>query len=280
MRYFKTALPVIIAIISGLVFNGCYTQFSRPGVDTEEGYYYVDEPEQPVYEDYEVEEYYDDYPDTEYVNYHYYDIDNYYYPSWGGYDYRYQYVDPFYSPYDWYFYTGFYPAYWWYPSFHRYYPGWYISFWYSDYYWHSGNYWYNRHYYQGGWVSQPMNKRPFSKRTPGLVTREPRRVSRQEVVSRDGVLPKRVRRPDATPERIVKPADAIRSPDRRSKPVIDGKRDPRVIKGREGSEAVQRKIPVRKKAPAVRPPVQRPKTQPETGLKPTKKPVKRTPATK
>jgi len=34
MGYFKKALPVIILIVTGLVFNGCYTQFSRPGVDT------------------------------------------------------------------------------------------------------------------------------------------------------------------------------------------------------------------------------------------------------
>ncbi len=94
-------LFVIIAMIMTLGLAGCYTQFSRPGVDTD---YYPDEDEEYVAEYYEYEEDYDEYEEVDNVVFHYSDVyvpparSIYYGPDvWGYWSPYYRYHRPYYD---------------------------------------------------------------------------------------------------------------------------------------------------------------------------------------
>ena len=119
MRYLKKSnlVVLIFALIVSFLITGCYTQFSRPRIETEEDYYTTDENEQPI-EDYdEYEPYYEDQEDSVIVNNNYYDVYNYGVPYYNDYYYG-AFGYPYnYDPYDLY-YTGYYPNSWWNPYYH------------------------------------------------------------------------------------------------------------------------------------------------------------------
>lgn len=164
----RPALFSALVLTLGLMFSGCYTQFSRPDVDTDQYYDYEDE-------DY-AEEYYEDEDvvETEYVNY--YDVyvggpPIYYGPHvwmyWSPY-YRYtrhhMYYDPWWNGYRDVWHVGIYDPFW--------------DPWYDSYYNRHFHYYHPRnHYYWGydrgrGYESvRPQKKRDFDRR--GAVAKRP-----------------------------------------------------------------------------------------------------------
>ena len=162
MRFkkFSTSFIIILMISVGLLFSGCYTQFSRPDVDTE---YYPQDDEQYESEYYSEEDYDDD------VDVNYYDI------------YLYEAPPPVYfGPHVWTYWS---PYYRWY-GYDRFYNPWlndymywgvamYAPFWdpwFDDWYYYNYYHYNPPHYYywtyedgHGSWNSKPKKKRNFSR---------------------------------------------------------------------------------------------------------------------
>ncbi|MDZ7264496.1 MAG: hypothetical protein ONB16_07920, partial [candidate division KSB1 bacterium] len=169
-----------------VILPGCYTQLSRPRVDTQTTYY------EPAPEDSSYTYYQDEGTEYSAGTGNVYIFNNYPY-YWNGY---YDFWHP--SPYYWrdYYwgYIGPYPYYWWDPYAHWWVPGWYVGFSYYDHYW-----WHNypRYYYHDGWrpsgTPRHYAQRPFSRHSPGVVNREQRDGDSQRSFSRPN--PTRIERP-------------------------------------------------------------------------------------
>jgi hypothetical protein len=179
-------LGIVFILTISFILPGCYTQLSRPRVDTEDEYY-------DKTEDEEVEEYYQDegVPSTDDSRDVY--IYNYYPYYWNDYyDYWY------YSPDRW-RYIGPYPHYWWDPYAHWWTPGWYVGSYYYDYWW--GDYpRYHHSYPRYGYYTRDsgrtFEKRPFTRRSIRMVDRE-RRIDSQTSLAKP-ITPDRVERPRTT----------------------------------------------------------------------------------
>ena len=89
MRSLKRANLIFLffALAVSVLISGCYTQFSRPHVETEEDYYTTEEEDTAYVQDNEVaNQYYENDQDTVYVNNYQYDIYHYDAPYGFGYD--------------------------------------------------------------------------------------------------------------------------------------------------------------------------------------------------
>jgi len=201
LKKFSTGFIIILMISVGLFFSGCYTQFSRPDVETE---YYPQDDEQ--YEsEYYSEEDYDD------VDINYYDIylqgaspPVYYGPHvwtyWSPY-YRWYGYDRFYDPWlNDYMYTGF---------------GVYAPFWdpwlggwnYHNYYYYNPphNYYWTYEDGHGSWNSKPKKKRNFRRggSDPGeerYLTKQKQPSSHKKIVE---TVEKFVPRDKSSDDRII-----------------------------------------------------------------------------
>jgi len=189
LQSIKSMLLIIVAIlIISFILPGCYTQLSRPRVDTEDEYY-----QKP--EDQEEGEYYQD-EGTENIDSEragdVYIFNNYPYNSGGFYDFWYP------NPYSWqdYYwnYSGPYPNYWWDPYAHWWVPGWYAGYYYDNY-WRGGYHHYYDHYRQGynSGTTKHYEQRPFARRSSKLVERNGRDIDSQRSFSKPS--PNRIERP-------------------------------------------------------------------------------------
>jgi hypothetical protein len=205
----KTAKSIFLAmgvlVIISFLLPGCYTQFSRPRVDTEDEYY-----DDTEYDD--VEEYYQDegVPSSDDSRDVY--IYTYYPYSWYDYDYSYYY------PRRW-RYVGPYPDYWWDPYGRWWTPGWYVGFSYYDYYWGGYHRYYDSHYrygYYGGKSNRTFSRRTFDRRSIGIADRGRRNNPQNNLAT--PITPNRVERPSTT---LATPSvrDKSLSPDRKSRTV-------------------------------------------------------------
>jgi len=210
MRTFKSILLTIIIIIVSFILPGCYTQLSRPRVDTADEY-------QPT-ENEAVEEYYQDEgtPGADSSR----DVYIYnYYPCYGTDYYDYWYWN--YSPYRW-GYMGPYPDYWWNPYGPWWTPGWYAGIYHYDYWW-GGHHRYHDSYYwngnRGQSTARSYERRPFDRRSIGAPGREERESVSQSSLAKPST-PTRLERPHqtlTTPER----KDQATTPERKSRTVKD-----------------------------------------------------------
>jgi len=150
----QTIYILVLTVLVSFLVGGCYTQFSRPEVDTE---YYSEDDE----EEYHEEEYYDD----EYVSH--YDVYGYGGPSvyWG--------------PQAWMYWS---PYYRWYHPYHYSDPWWYYSYgygfydpfwdpWYDQWAYYNYYYYHPRHHYYWNydhgsryWAERPEKQRDFDRR--------------------------------------------------------------------------------------------------------------------
>lgn len=195
-------MAVLFIFMISFILPGCYTQLSRPQVDTQDEYYsdeYIEE-----YDTEEIEDYYDEgeeYVDPAVI----YDTDVYVnpYPYWDSWSYSY--YDPYYyDVYSW-SYMGAYPNYWWSPYSHWWGPSWYVGYGYYDYYsWRNRGYYHD--YYRYGYYEKPtrgrMQQRDFTRRTPGLADRQ--RRDEQRNVTRAN--------PSAGVDRTVRPGNTLQNP--------------------------------------------------------------------
>jgi hypothetical protein len=201
----NSALKIVgLVVILSFMLTGCYTQLSRPRVDTEDEYY-----NNTQYDD---EEYYQDEGvqdpaiqeggDTYIYNYYsqidpYFDYWNYY---------------PYY-PYSWnsnrWSYLGPYPDYWWDPVGRWWTPGWYAGFYYHDSWWGGSSRYRHSNY---GYYSNPSQRtytqRPFGRRSIDTADRQQRIVDTQSGLARP-----------QSPTRVERPTTTLASPDLRNKPV-------------------------------------------------------------
>ena len=191
-------LGIFMILIISLILPGCYTQLSRPGVDTDDEYYqeYSEESEG-------VDEYYQDEgtPPAEdsrdiyiYNNYPLY-WNDYYYDDW------------YYSPYSW-GYMGPYPYNWWDPYGHLWAPGWYVGYSYSDYLWGGRSPYYNPYYGYGYGYSTPktkriFDKRPFARRSIRDIDRASRTDSQTSLTK--PITPTRTERPGRPGQTLATP---------------------------------------------------------------------------
>lgn len=234
----RTAKSIFLAIgflvIISFLLPGCYTQFSRPQVDTDDEYY-----DNSEYED--AEEYYQDegVPSVDDSRDVY--IYNYYPNSW----YDYWYGGYYNYPNRW-AYMGPYPDYWWDPYGRWWTPGWYIGFSYYDYYWGGYSRHYNSYYgygYDAGNSRRSFSKRPFDRRSIGLVDRN-RRIDTQSTLAKP-ITPSRVERPGTTLSTpIVR--DKSLAPDRKSRTVKE------MVDQRLRSRTKTSQLPDEAKKPTVR----------------------------
>ncbi|MFZ5517596.1 MAG: hypothetical protein ACOY90_13195 [Candidatus Zhuqueibacterota bacterium] len=173
-------LATLLIFMMSFILPGCYTQLSRPQVDTQDEYY--SDENRSEYDAEEAEDYYDDeqYADSTVIQETDVYIHNYYPygPGW-----NFGYYDPFYYDYYRWSYVGYYPDFWWDPYSHYWGPGWYVGYSYYDYYyWRNPGYYHNYYGYNNKPERGAMNQREFNRRSPGLAdhTRrdEPRNVSR------------------------------------------------------------------------------------------------------
>jgi len=268
MRQMQRLLPklFLVLFLGTFFFAGCYTQFERPRVDTDDEYYYEGETTPQQEEQYQDEEqpYYDQYDTTTVVNYNYYNNNNYFFdPFYDRWDYWWYagYYDPYFYGY---YYSGFYPNYWWDPYYHPYYPGWYFGF-YGGYYYY--DWWYYDRYWGGGsmyWVAGTKNKRSFNRRSLGQLDREVRRVQRESVRK-----VQRVPRSDDVGNRVVDDNDNRRGqlgPNRQTRPV-SGERQTLVKPKNDAlpNRDTRKSIVDRKKMTIVRPEGRIIKRRPTTG---------------
>jgi len=199
---------IVSLLIISFVLPGCYTQLSRPRVDTEDEYY-----EESQYE--EVEEYYQDegIPSTDDSRDVY--IHNYYPYYWTDY---YDYWYGYYNPYQW-RYVGPYPHYWWDPYGHWWTPGWYVGLYYYNYGWGGYPRYYDSYYgygYYKKYSKGNFGRRPFTRRSIRTVERE-KRIDSQTSLAKP-INPTRVERPGTT---LSTPSvrDGSLSPDRNRRTV-------------------------------------------------------------
>lgn len=201
-KHIKSVLIIVgLMVILSFMLTGCYTQLSRPRIDTEDEYENNAE--------YEGEEYYQDQeaegsseqPDGDTYIYNYYpDVDPYF-DSWYNYPYSWRYYNMSY--------LGPYPDYWWDPYGRGWIPGWYLGFSYYDTWW--GGYPRHGNSYYGDYSNPSQRtyaKRPFGRRSIDTADREQRAVD-----TRSGLA-----KPQS-PTRVDRPATTIASPDLRKKPV-------------------------------------------------------------
>ncbi len=199
----STILGITLILIISFILPGCYTQLSRPRVDTEDEYYKKSEYE-------EVDEYYQDEGTLTEEKQDVY-INNYFPSYWGGY---YDYWD--YFPYYW-RYMGPYPHYWWDPYGHWWMPGWYVGLYYHNYGWGGYPRYYDSYYYDNGYYTKyskrNFGRRPFTRRSIRTVEREKRIDSQRSLAS-----PSRVERAGTT---LSTPSvrDGSSSPDRNQRTV-------------------------------------------------------------
>lgn len=200
-------MGILFIFVISFILPGCYTQLSRPRVATEDEYYEQSE---------EVEEYYQDEGTQRtdesgdvyiYNNYPYYWTDYYDYWYWNSYPYQWGYIGPN-------------PHYWWDPYGHWWTPGWYVGFYYYDY-WRGGYPRYYDSYYRYGYDNYSSRKtyarRPFNRRSTGVVEREQRATDTQGTIARPQ-SPNRAERPSPRLS-IPKIKDESISPDRNKRSV-------------------------------------------------------------
>ncbi|MCI0495300.1 hypothetical protein L0Z72_09870 [candidate division KSB1 bacterium] len=202
MTKHNNAVLMIVGLMVVLSFmlTGCYTQLSRPRIDTEDEY--------QTNTEYEGEEYYQDQegqdlseqPEGNTYIYNYYPYVDPYFDSW------------YYYPYSWRYYNmsylGPYPDYWWDPYGRGWIPGWYLGYSYYDSWW--GGYPRHRNSYYGDYSNPSQRtyaKRPFGRRSIDAADREQRAID-----TRSGLA-----KPQS-PTRMDRPATTIASPDLRRKP--------------------------------------------------------------
>lgn len=210
----RTAKSIFLVIgflvILSFLLPGCYTQLSRPRVDTDDKYSDTTAAE-------DVEEYYqdegapsaDDSRDVYIYNYYPYSWnDYYYYDYWSGY----------YNPYRW-RYIGPYPDFWWDPYGRWWTPGWYVGFYYYDNYWGGYPRYYDSYYrygYGSSYSERTLTRRPFDRRSIGVMDRA-RRQDTQSTLAKP-ISPNRVERPTTTLSTPIE-RDKSLSPDRKPRTV-------------------------------------------------------------
>ena len=244
-------LGMAFILIISFILPGCYTQLSRPRVDTEDEYF-----EKSEYE--EVEEYYQDEgtlpaEDTRDVN-----IYNYYYPYWDGYV---DYWDWYYSPYHW-GYLGPYPHHWWYPYHHWWTPGWYVGFYYYDSWWSGYPGYYNTYYYSNNAPVKYYSKRPFSRRSARTVGRDSRTSTEDIMTVSKPQGPTRIERTDGNltvprdQERVVIPDKKQRSYEKIAKQIRSRTNNPRIVDDALPAKGTKR--PTTEQKPVIKKPATKP----------------------
>jgi hypothetical protein len=207
-RTFKSIfLAIASIIIISFILPGCYTQFARPRVNTDDQNYV-----QP--EDQQADEYYQDEgtpADSDSKDVYIYN----YYPFYGPDYYDYWYWNSY--PYHW-GYLGPYPDYWWDPYGHWWRPGWYVGFSYYNYYGWGGH---SRHYHSyyghsggGSFTAKDYSKRPFDRRSIGGIDRGQRMTD----------SPSSLAKPQG-PTRVERPGQTLSKPDVRNRTVTPDQRN-------------------------------------------------------
>ncbi len=214
-RTFKSIFLTILLIpILSLILPGCYTQLSRPRVDTEDEYYMSSEADtvQEYYQD-EGNQGEGDSKDVYIYNYYPpYGIDYYDYWYWSYYPYPWRYVGP--DPY-----------YWWEPYGHWWTPGWYVGVYYHDYWSRGGYYRYDDYHHWGGYrdhrefTSRNYERRPFDRRSFRGIGQDERTSDSQPSLVKPQ-SPTRAERPRQT---LSKPEtqDRINAPVRKNRAAKD-----------------------------------------------------------
>jgi len=255
-------LGIVMILVISFILPGCYTQLSRPHVDTDDEYY------QEYYDD-EVDEYYQDEGTPPAEDIHDVYIDTYYPSYWTDYnDYWY------YSHYPW-RYVGPYPYHWWDPYGHWWAPGWYAGFSYYDSWWGGYPHYYNnynRYGYSKNYSKRTFDKRPFARRSMRGFDRD-RRTDAEGSLSKP-IGPARVERPGTPSTTLATPIrDNSVSPDRNQRSVKEMINNRLKSKNRVSKKIMDDKRPtiLTKKRPIVRKPATKTiKNQPRTSKSYTK----------
>lgn len=241
LRSVKSIRPGITLIfLISVVLTGCYTQLSRPRVDTEDEYY--DDSENKDVEVYDQDEGAPPAPDDA--------RDVYIYNYWDGYHDWYPYRH-FWRDYYW-SYMGPYPHYWWDPYSHWWSPGWYTGYYYYDYWWGGySHYNYPYYRYRPGDNKRTYEKQPFLRRSSRLVDRRQRAIDNQMSLAK----PQSPTRMERSRTKLANPTvrDNSSAPERQKRPrsgevnrTQPGAENPNSIKRQPPATVTRPRAPERK----------------------------------